>query len=75
MTNPFDDTDGVFRVLVNHENQHSLWPEFAAIPNSGWSVSHGPASRESCLAHIEASWTDMRPRSLSTRLAAKNAQR
>lgn len=32
MANPFDDEDGVFLALVNDERQHSLWPEFAAVP-------------------------------------------
>lgn len=63
MTNPFDDEDGVFLVLVNDENQHSLWPEFAAVPD-GWRTVHGPAGRADSLAYVERNWTDMRPRSL-----------
>ncbi|MFI5735098.1 MbtH family protein [Kribbella sp. NPDC051587] len=63
MTNPFDDPDGVFLVLVNHENQHSLWPEFAAVPD-GWTCVHGPASRVECLEYVEREWTDLRPKSL-----------
>ncbi|MEU3299288.1 MULTISPECIES: MbtH family protein [unclassified Streptomyces] len=63
MTNPFENEDGVYSVLVNDEDQHSLWPEFAEVP-AGWRVVHGPGSRQSCLDHIEANWTDMRPKSL-----------
>lgn len=63
MSNPFDDADGRFSVLVNDEGQHSLWPEFAEVP-AGWTVAHGPADRQSCLDHVEANWTDLRPRSL-----------
>ena len=74
MDNPFDDEDGSFLALVNDEGQYSLWPEFAAIPN-GWEVGHGPASRASCLEHVEAAWTDMRPRSLVEATAVKNVQR
>ncbi|MEO3813487.1 MbtH family protein [Sphaerisporangium sp. B11E5] len=66
MTNPFDDPDGTYLVLVNAEGQHSLWPEFAEVP-PGWTTAHGPASRQSCLDHVEANWTDMRPRSLAAR--------
>ncbi|MET7419662.1 MbtH family protein [Dactylosporangium sp. NPDC005555] len=62
-TNPFDDESGTFLVLVNDEGQHSLWPLFAAVPD-GWTTTHGPDKREACLAHIEANWTDMRPKSL-----------
>ncbi len=67
-TNPFDDENGNFFVLVNDEEQHSLWPSFADIPN-GWSVIHGEASRQSCLDFIDQNWTDIRPKSLRERLA------
>lgn len=63
MTNPFENPDGVYLVLVNDENQHSLWPSFAEVP-AGWTVVHGPESRQSCLDHVERNWTDMRPKSL-----------
>jgi MbtH protein len=62
-TNPFDNPDGTFLVLVNDENQHSLWPEFAEVP-AGWRVVHGPAGREECLEYVNTHWTDMRPQSL-----------
>jgi MbtH protein len=63
MTNPFDNPDGVFKVLVNSEGQHSLWPDFADVP-AGWTGVHGPATRQSCLDYVEQNWTDMRPKSL-----------
>jgi len=63
MSNPFEDTNGTFLVLVNHENQHSMWPEFAEIP-AGWKAVHGPSSRQDALDYIEQNWTDMRPASL-----------
>jgi MbtH protein len=63
MTNPFDDEDGTFLVLVNDEDQHSLWPAFAEVPK-GWRVALDASSREVALAYVEANWTDMRPRSL-----------
>ncbi|NDZ94287.1 MbtH family protein [Streptomyces sp. SID6673] len=63
MTNPFDDTEGVFFVLVNDEGQHSLWPEFAPVPE-GWRIMHGPAGHDDCLAYVEEHWRDMRPASL-----------
>jgi len=60
--NPFDNTEGLFGVLVNEEGQHSLWPEFAPVP-PGWdSVFSG--KHQDCLDYVEANWTDMRPRSL-----------
>lgn len=64
MTNPFEDPDAKYLVLVNDENQHSLWPAFADVPE-GWTVAHGEDSRDACLEHINENWTDMRPRSLA----------
>ncbi|MFI0465772.1 MbtH family protein [Saccharopolyspora sp. 5N102] len=62
-TNPFDDENGKFLVLVNDENQHSLWPSFVDVP-AGWHVVHPEDTRQACLEYIEANWTDLRPRSL-----------
>ncbi|MFC0431831.1 MbtH family protein [Kutzneria buriramensis] len=64
MTNPFEDQDGTYLVLVNDENQHSLWPAAIDVP-AGWRVAHGPDARQACLDHVEANWTDMRPKSLA----------
>ncbi|ADI03743.1 MbtH domain protein [Streptomyces bingchenggensis BCW-1] len=69
MTNPFDDENGHFRVLVNAEGQHSLWPTFAEVPD-GWEIRLGDSSRKDCLAYIEKHWTDMRPTSLVAAMAA-----
>lgn len=63
MTNPFDDQDGTFHVLVNAENQHSLWPAFAEIP-AGWTAVLENAPRQQCVDYIETNWTDLRPKSL-----------
>jgi MbtH protein len=62
-TNPFDDADGQFLVLVNDEDQHSLWPAFSAPP-AGWTSVFGPADRTAAVEYVEANWTDLRPRSL-----------
>ncbi|MGH3927639.1 MAG: MbtH family protein [Pseudonocardiaceae bacterium] len=62
-TNPFDDENGTFYVLVNNEDQHSLWPTFVDVP-PGWTIVHGAQTRRSCVDYIEEHWTDMRPRSL-----------
>jgi len=64
MTNPFDDQDGRFLVLVNAEGQHSLWPAAIAVP-AGWAVAHGEDSRAACLDHVRTHWTDLRPASLA----------
>jgi MbtH protein/glycopeptidolipid biosynthesis protein len=67
--NPFDDDSGSFFVLVNDEEQHSLWPTFADVP-AGWRVVYGEADRAACLEYIEQNWPDIRPKSLRDRLAA-----
>ncbi|MFJ8433834.1 MbtH family protein [Kitasatospora sp. NPDC094019] len=64
-TNPFDDTDGRFLVLVNHEGQHSLWPSFAEVPG-GWTTALTETTRDAALEYVESHWTDLRPRSLAT---------
>ncbi|WP_167473041.1 MbtH family protein [Nocardia arthritidis] len=71
-TNPFDDEDGEFFVLINAEEQYSLWPTFADVP-AGWRVALGPETRQRCLEHIERTWTDMRPKSLRDAMAADAA--
>jgi len=63
MSNPFDDENGEFLVLINDEGQYSLWPSFIAIP-AGWSTVGPKGDRKTCLDYIEVSWTDMRPKSL-----------
>lgn len=68
-TNPFDDEDGTFLVLVNDEDQHSLWPAFAEVP-AGWRVVLEETDRADALAYVEREWTDLRPRSLREAMAA-----
>src|SRR5262249_17451716 len=70
--NPFDDDNGSFFVLINDEEQHSLWPTFADVP-AGWRVVYGEADRAACLDYIEQNWPDIRPKSLRDRLAAGQA--
>ena len=62
-TNPFEDTESEYLVLVNDEDQHSLWPVFAEVP-TGWRTVFGPGGRTAALEYVESNWTDMRPRSL-----------
>jgi MbtH protein len=63
MTSCFDREDGMFRVLINHEEQYSIWPDWKAIPG-GWRDIGVLGSKKSCLEYIEKVWTDMRPLSL-----------
>ncbi|RFS84178.1 MbtH family protein [Actinomadura spongiicola] len=70
--NPFDAENGEFYVLVNDEDQHSLWPTFADVPD-GWRVVFGAARRRECLDYVEENWVDMRPRSLREAMAREDA--
>jgi MbtH protein len=74
MTDPFDDTNGEFLVLVNGEGQHSLWPFFIPIPE-GWLAQHGPAPKEDCLQYVELHWTDMREASLIRQMEQERKDR
>jgi MbtH protein len=50
-------------VVVNEEEQYSLWPQGKSLP-AGWEAVFGPCSRDECLQEIEQRWVDMRPKSL-----------
>ncbi len=63
MTNPFEDENGIYHVLINDEGQYSLWPSFIDVPD-GWTIIHKSDSRTACLEFINRNWTDMRPNSL-----------
>jgi len=69
MTNPFEDPDGKYLVLINDEGQYSLWPTFIKVP-AGWSVALPEDNRQTCLDWINTNWTDMRPRSLVEAMGA-----
>jgi MbtH protein len=56
----------LYRVVVNHEEQYSLWPADMEVP-AGWREAGKQGSREECLAYVEEIWTDMRPLSLRQR--------
>ncbi len=73
VTNPFEDENGVFHVLVNDQGQHSLWPSFVAVPQ-GWKVVHELGTREACLDYINKNWTDMRPKSLIEQMKKNKTQ-
>jgi MbtH protein len=67
MTNPFEDEDRPYLVLVNDEEQHSLWPEWIDVP-AGWTPVLGPGRRSECLEYVETHWRDLRPRSLRVQM-------
>ncbi|MEV2279000.1 MbtH family protein [Nocardiopsis sp. NPDC049922] len=64
MSEPCEPT---FRVVVNDEEQYSLWPAGREIP-AGWHDEGTEGTEDECVAHIETVWVDMRPRSLRERV-------
>ncbi len=64
----FDSEDAIFQVVINEEEQYSIWPDYKAIPD-GWKAVGVSGEKAKCLAHIEEVWTDMRPKSLRDAMA------
>lgn len=58
-----NEDDGQYKVVVNIEEQYSIWPDYKPLPN-GWTEAGKAGSKADCLAHIREVWTDMRPLSL-----------
>jgi len=68
----WDDESAEFEVLINHEEQYSIWPSYKAMP-AGWRSVGKQGKKAECLAYIEACWTDMRPLSLRQAMARDGA--
>ena len=56
-----------YRVVMNEEEQYSIWPAGRMLP-SGWRDEGTTGPKAACLAHIEEVWTDMRPLSLRRKM-------
>ncbi|MCJ2036200.1 MbtH family protein [Methylobacterium sp. J-068] len=66
----FDREDTRFYVVVNEEEQYSIWPSYRPVP-AGWSPLGEPRPKAECLARIDELWTDMRPLSLRRQMEAQ----
>ena len=65
-----DEADNrAYKVVVNHEEQYSIWPAERENP-LGWTDAGKSGSKEECLNHIKEVWTDMRPLSLRKKMEA-----
>jgi len=64
----------LFDVVVNHEEQYSIWPTGRELPG-GWEAVGYQGAKEACLAHIAIVWTDMRPKSLRTWIETASNER
>lgn len=63
-----DDPKTVYQVVLNDEEQYSIWPSGREIP-LGWREAGKSGTKPECLAYIEQVWTDMRPLSLRKRMS------
>jgi MbtH protein len=63
----WDDEDAILEVVVNPEEQYSIWPA-QREPPAGWRTAGMRGSKAECLAWIEGVWVDMRPLSLRKRM-------
>lgn len=57
-----------YKVVVNHEEQYSIWPAWRENP-LGWSDVGTSGTKTECLDYIKQVWTDMRPLSLRRNMA------
>jgi len=62
-----DDDDRHYTVVVNDEEQYSIWPVGREVP-AGWAEVGVSGTKAACLEHVNEVWTDMRPKSLRLRM-------
>lgn len=72
MSDDHQDEQHLYLVVVNHEEQYSIWQKDDAIP-PGWVAVGFEATKADCLQRIEDLWHDMRPLSLRQRMAERAA--
>ncbi len=68
-----EDAD-VYTVVVNHEEQYSIWPALREPPR-GWTEVGKRGSKSECLDYIKEVWTDMRPLSLRQKMEQTERKR
>lgn len=57
----------IYKVVINHEEQYSIWPADRNIP-LGWNDAGKSGTKAECLAYIQEVWTDMRPLSMRKKM-------
>ena len=70
-----DDTEDntIYKVVVNHEEQYSIWPADRENP-LGWRDADKSGSKTECLAYIKEVWIDMRPLSLRKKMEKREGR-
>ena len=67
MSNEDKEDKTIYKVVVNHEEQYSIWPEHKDIP-LGWKDAGKSGLKDECLDFVKKVWTDMRPLSVRKRM-------
>ena len=70
MTTESAESGPTYTVVINHEEQYSIWLKMKPVP-AGWTEVGKVGSKEECLAYIGEVWTDMRPKSIRERDEAR----
>ena len=63
----------IYKVVVNHEEQYSIWLDYKEIP-LGWKDAGKSGLKQECLDYIKQVWTDMRPLSLRQKMQESAGQ-
>jgi MbtH protein len=63
----------IYKVVINHEEQYSIWPADRESP-LGWTDVGKSGPKSECLAYIKEVWTDMRPLSLRKKMNESEKQ-
>jgi MbtH protein len=71
----FDDNEDTtaYKVMLNHEEQYSIWPLYKENP-LGWREAGKSGAKAECLEYIGQVWTDMRPLSLRKKMEAASSE-
>lgn len=68
-----ENDDTTYLVVINHEEQYSIWPDYRDVP-AGWTPVGKSGKKAECPAHIDEVWTDMRPLSLRKHMEARERE-
>jgi MbtH protein len=63
-----------YHVVVNHEEQYSIWPVDRETP-AGWNIDGTTGTLQECTEHIDRVWTDMRPLSLRRQMEGSSSSK
>ncbi|GJL62444.1 MAG: antibiotic synthesis protein MbtH [Nitrospirales bacterium] len=67
-----EEENRIYKVVINHERQYSIWP--VGRKNAlGWTDVNKNGTKSECLAYIKEVWTDMRPLSLQQKMQDSRA--